>query len=139
MIPVYQTKFGGPTAPREQQGNCYAACIASILELTLEEVPSIPATGPDWWDVWRDWLAERGLTAYCLRAGFPEQTWPGYTVGIVPSQRGRWDHAVVCLDGEVVHDPNPNNKPYKADQVTSYEVFAALNPAEVRAWSKTSM
>ncbi|MCH6575571.1 MAG: hypothetical protein IH795_10285, partial [Bacteroidetes bacterium] len=38
VIPVNQTKFGGSDAPIEEQGDCFRACLASILELALDEV-----------------------------------------------------------------------------------------------------
>ncbi|KKL84801.1 hypothetical protein LCGC14_1961060, partial [marine sediment metagenome] len=38
MKPIYQTRFAGPDAPVAEQGNCFAACLASILECSLEEV-----------------------------------------------------------------------------------------------------
>ena len=45
------------SAPRLSRSG--AACLASILELSVEEVPC-PAEGSPW-PVWRNWLAERGL------------------------------------------------------------------------------
>ena len=51
-----------------------AACLAAILEVSVEEVPC-PAEGPPW-PVWRNWLAERGLGLVPISdpAGF---NWPG--------------------------------------------------------------
>ena len=40
MILVKQTKFG------KGEGNCFPACLASVLELSLEEVPEI--RGENW-------------------------------------------------------------------------------------------
>lgn len=38
-----------------------AACLASILELDIAEVPVPEAGHPAPWTVWRNWLAQRGL------------------------------------------------------------------------------
>ena len=38
-----------------------AACLASILELDVAEVPVPGEDHPDPWTVWRNWLAQRGL------------------------------------------------------------------------------
>jgi hypothetical protein len=37
------------------------ACLASILELEAEDVPSPPSEHPDPWTVWRNWLSQRAL------------------------------------------------------------------------------
>ena len=45
MKPVYQTKFGVP------DGNCFNACIASIIECSIGDLPDlceIEATGQNW-------------------------------------------------------------------------------------------
>jgi hypothetical protein len=45
MKQVYQTKFGEP------EGNCFNACVASILECSLEDLPDlyeIEQTGENW-------------------------------------------------------------------------------------------
>lgn len=39
MKPVDQTLFGSFSAPRNERGNCYPACIASILEIKIDDVP----------------------------------------------------------------------------------------------------
>lgn len=38
-----------------------AACLASILELDVAEVPAPDAGHPQPWTVWRNWLGQRGL------------------------------------------------------------------------------
>ncbi len=73
MIPVYQTVHG----PR---GNCYAACLASILEVPLAELPAVVTVAR--WD----------------------RPPPGYAIASV-RVRDQSIHAVVCLDGQIVHDP----------------------------------
>jgi len=108
-------------------GNCFAACVASLLELPLEDVPNFCAMEPhkEWFQRFVEWLHWRGLGAsyspyddvnglmtilegYCImgvRTENPENTNPD-----------EWHHSVVGLcerTGEsaytfsVVHDPNP--------------------------------
>jgi MOSC domain-containing protein YiiM len=50
---------GLPASQAPRLSRSVAACLATILELSVEEVPC-PAEGPPW-PVWRNWLAERGL------------------------------------------------------------------------------
>jgi hypothetical protein len=111
MTPVFQTTFG-PT-----EGNCWQACLASVLDLPLDAVPEFAAgMGPgnaDWWEQTQAWLATRGLCAieFTLRSQEP-------FVGGLPdvpciitckSPRGDYNHAVVgCARQhkvELVHDP----------------------------------
>lgn len=59
MKPVHQTNFQRGT------GNCFAACLASILEMPLEEVPNFchegsDADGSTWLERTARWLEERG-------------------------------------------------------------------------------
>jgi hypothetical protein len=102
VIEVEQTVFGYP------DGNCFGACVASILELPLDETPSTKGLdGEKWWAIWEKWFAERntGLVNF------------GYTKGWQP--RGYWllgaesprlpgrIHSVVCKGNELIHDPHP--------------------------------
>jgi len=104
---------------KEEGGNCFAACLASIFELPLDEVPNAAL-------IWRlddedagarghklidDWLAEVGLAKAGLDVGDchdwrPEGNWIGsYDSPRLPGET----HAVVCrgYDG-VAWDPHPN-------------------------------
>lgn len=98
MKPVYQTIFDG------QNGDCMAACIASLLELDLDQVPN-PHTA-NWWDAWQAWLKQRGL--YLVEASIGDWTPPGYAILVGTSPRGDWQHACIVLNGEIVHDPHPD-------------------------------
>ena len=72
MTPVDQTRFGcSPGASDDPPGNCWAACIASLLGVSIAEVPDEmefwkPGMHPR--DSWRPyekrmhrWLLERGV------------------------------------------------------------------------------
>jgi hypothetical protein len=66
--PVDQTTFGAPG------GNCFSACVASLLEIPLSEVPYFMGDGPieqeyDWFNPFLAWLRERGWWAIPLPVG----------------------------------------------------------------------
>lgn len=122
MIPVDQTSFG-------PFGNCLAACVASLLELPVEDVPNfmlgLPSWDPDdqeararWSRAFfagvNDWLAPRGL--FYFEVGAPEGL-PSYITESTPpaalwigigTVAGGASHAVVMRGGEMVHDPHPD-------------------------------
>lgn len=69
MIPVTQTKMVVRNQAGEMvvRGNCYAAVIASLLELPITEVPNVEVLfsieGPDKWlwdEVMNKWLKHKG-------------------------------------------------------------------------------
>jgi hypothetical protein len=90
-------------------GDCYAACVASLLEIELVEVPDL--TGDRWASVLRRWLAARGLRVdFRPGDGRPlgDQADPprGYAIAGQRVLDGSV-HAVVCKGGAIVHDPSP--------------------------------
>jgi hypothetical protein len=110
MIPVFQTKYG------ERDGNCFMACVASILEISLEDCPDLYdetgayAPGTNWLQVAADW-AYAHADALLIGLGpnddglmKPPQ---GYAIISGLSPFG-YMHACVALNGQVVHDPHPH-------------------------------
>jgi hypothetical protein len=126
MKPVSQTVRGA-------YGNCFGSCIASIFEMSLSEMPDYLAgdpNNPDWLNVWRGWLAERGLGIFvrshcCDDCPKP----PGFSILSASCPHGEETHAVVCLDGEIVHDPLPGGLCPDVKPVDWY-LFVALDPAK---------
>jgi len=107
MTPVDQTTFGHPG------GNCYSACIASLLGLPISEVPYFMADPPPAWHERLDaFLAPFGFYALHFvitdRAVYDrDNLWPkGYYILTGKSPRG--DHAVVARGPDVAHDPHPS-------------------------------
>ncbi len=98
MKPVDQTKFG------EVEGNCLAACVASIFEIGIADVPDL--SGDDWWSFLRAWCHRRGFYPVLIEAGATDRFLLGFAIKSGRSPRGKWDHAVVALKGEMVHDPH---------------------------------
>jgi hypothetical protein len=100
VIPVDQTTHGPTT------GNCFSACVASILELPISEVPFFMAP-EQWWPPFVEWCAMRGYDAVY----FPNTEYVPLGYSIVGGPSYRWPgklHACVALDGVVVHDPHPS-------------------------------
>ena len=130
MIEVFQTRFGvGPDAPENERGNCYAACVASILELPLDATPDLDDWSDDNWYGWLLWYRSRGL--YPLHVVGPPTDFPGYSIGTVgsPTWEG-YKHAVVCYQGEPVFDPLWSPKcSLDSYRVEQYEILVPFDPS----------
>ena len=127
MIGVEQDILAPPN------GNCYAACVASILELPLSEVPNF--TAPRWFQEWNEWLRLRGLMLLSFTRR-PNDDWKpaGYSIMGVMSPRGDFQHAVVALDGDLAWDPHPQ-RAMGIGKVMDYAVFQALFPEQVQPYT----
>lgn len=114
MIPTFrpqdQTLFGN------EEGNCYAACVASVTGIPLEEVPNF-CLKSTWLADSINWLRDRGWGVFYLydvageRSNLPGTVrwWSSYPCIVTgKSPRGDWLHCVVDQGGEVVHDPHPD-------------------------------
>ena len=105
MIPVDQTEFIWP------ESNCFSACIASILHLPINEVPTF-AKYDDPWEHVTAWLKERGFYFYDFELHDPfdaEQTPPGFHIVTGKSPRHETlRHCVVARGTKIVHDPHPS-------------------------------
>lgn len=103
-----------------EEGDCWRASLASVLNLPVEDVPNFveqcrfqPDDGA-WEDATRAWLRERGLglfRTYCHGAWEIEKLLEHFSASNpgVPFILLGWStndtHAVVAMDGKVVHDP----------------------------------
>lgn len=125
MIPVKQTIF-------YPNGNCLPACIASLLECPIEDVIQIQkyfAPHNDWGKALKDWFATKGyefLPADEFVWWHPKLV-PSPKPGefktidlsatkdkyyIVTGQSPRHEgslHCVIYQNGNMVHDPHPDN------------------------------
>lgn len=94
-------------------GNCFQACLASIFEVSLEEVPDWNINGEGrWLDLYDKWLAERGLAMVDIFInGNPCREFPKsfdvYWIGGFKSPRFNGTHAVVMKNHQIVWDPHP--------------------------------
>lgn len=111
MKPVMQTKRGGPDVPPEERGDCWSACLASILEVPIEVVPVPHSDDPErhWWDITQEALEPHGYRAVCANTEiYPE----GYWIAAVTSKNLGFHkdgkpvgHTIVMDGGKVAHDP----------------------------------
>ena len=113
-----------------RQGNCLSACVATYLDIPLDEVPHFAeyptldeAAGSDaWWHLLIGYMAGRGLWPVMLAD--PHDGDPGEIVFAAgPSERGVM-HQVLYRDGALWHDPHPSRA-------------GLLAVAEVIAWRPT--
>lgn len=102
MIPIKQNIIVGN--PEGRKGNCMQAGIASLLELSLEEVPHF-IEQENWWEFTKNWLLQKG---YILRERSRKEQVIGYSLAIGLSPRNIY-HCVVALDGNIVFDVHPTN------------------------------
>jgi hypothetical protein len=129
MKSVFQTMRG-------EKGNCFAACIASILEMPIEAMPVYLGL-PDqsrWLAVWREFLYPLGFGI----AWFPHNPGSacipplGYAIAAMhaPLEGDPGNtHTVVCLDGRIIHDPLTGEQTL-LQQFDHWYVITILNPAK---------
>ena len=127
MTPYRQLCFHDPD--NGQVGDCLRTAIGCLLDLPPEAVPHFSAAL--WEDqddeavisAFRKWLTERhGLTLFqvaIIHPGGPEEfglkemlEWcktvnPGMYMILSGQSLPGLNHALIVLDGEIVHDPNP--------------------------------
>lgn len=138
MIEVEQTRFG-------LVGNCMHACLASILELQITDVPDT-ATVPlarelpesrQWkrqFEAWQSWLRLANLTLVEFPHEYVTIFPTGYVIMGVTSHRARPDdpsrrllHAVVTLNGRLVWDPHPS-RAEGFGEVVDWTILAVCDP-----------
>lgn len=122
MTPQKQTVFG------EGSGNCWATCLAALLDLPVSEVPNFcgsPERNPAWYSDTDHWLQQRGLRIVGIT--FPENNIampPEKQIGMTlevgaylivtgKSPRGDFYHSIVVEymgDNEwgIACDPHPS-------------------------------
>lgn len=128
MKPVDQTRFGRP------DGNCWTACVASILEVPIEELSDLEdayRSAAIGWEnggefQWSLILAETHALGFTVgwimmdNPNLPRLPPHGYSIANGPAVGGM-PHSCVALDGEVVHDPHRERNGLLA--IESYDVL----------------
>ena len=105
MKPVKQTKLY--SADGIHNGNCLAACVASLLELPLWMVPPFEDMfgRSDHTSRMIEWLNRMFSLELIWEDGHPVDELPEFYIAIGKSPRGV-HHAVIYSKGEMVHDPH---------------------------------
>lgn len=96
MTPITQTRTG-------RDGNCFAACLASILETKPPEFGS----GADFWPRVDHWLALRGLQYTQVPVDVAAKPLGWHTIEGTSPRGGQ--HAIVGYNGRPVFDPHPQD------------------------------
>lgn len=134
MKPVEQTRLNA------HDGNCHAACIASILEVPLEAVPQPTVMEMADFEGWacylervrREFLHPRNLhdMTFGVRDGLGQLVRPlGYSILCAASPRTGGAHAVVALDGAIVFDPHPRRE-MGLGEWHDWTIFTVLDPTK---------
>lgn len=112
MTPVLQTIIS------RGDGDCQRAAVASILDLTIEQVPHFLRFGEEWCEIyikfmfWNGWDYYGTCSINADRGLLYEDSIEGYFIASVPSLTfENVFHAVILdVNGDCIHDPNPNHK-----------------------------
>lgn len=119
MRPVDQTRFGYP------EGNCLVACVASIIEVEICDLPDLFDScrdgdgkrvegGEHWFDILNEGVMGHGWLALWRSAPHEIEHPTEYMIEVGPSGRSFNEdgvdvgHCIVSLDGVMVHDPHPD-------------------------------
>jgi len=99
MKKVYQTIH--TDLENDITGNCLQACIASLYELPLEEVPYFVRM-----DLYKPFMFERLSSLVIQKEGPPPKNGKYYIVGYkVANLDLKIGHAVIWRNGRIAHDP----------------------------------
>lgn len=108
MTPTKQTILGS-------KGNCFAACIATILDCDIGAIPDLNAyeESNEWMGVLNKWLEDKRLSYFEARVARSDMkdffgTGDYYHTILGPTkQSATIHHCVVGRKGEIVFDPHP--------------------------------
>ncbi len=104
MIPVDQEFLHDPEVG--SVGDCFRACIASVLELPIAAVPHFALLGNRWQFVLNCYLAGLSREIEWAQGVPPDGIW---AIATVQSPRNSdVKHSVIFRDGVIVHDPHPS-------------------------------
>lgn len=139
MIPIDQTVFGVPG------GNCWAACIGSILERSLDDLAGLVAAHQraaiEWvkggsfaWGPLLEELHKFDVTLGWIDMNNPElprRPPAEWSIANGPGPR-EMPHSCVAYRGHVVHDPHPSREGLLG--ISSYDILIPVirAPGELR-------
>lgn len=127
MRKVYQKIYD------RDRGDCFRACVASVFEMEIDDVPNF-TDQEDWWREVQEWLRHMGLTAYNFPITNGDASWHiGYGIGSVqsPSYEDR-GHAVVVKNGKIIHCPSVKYETDSHGPLKELTIFAISNPARAK-------
>ncbi len=126
MKPVYQTQY----SKDEENGDCFRACLASLLECPIDDFP-LPPNGKFPTSFYDESLSAKGFYMVWLQKS-DDIVPPGYCIAGCDVDGSDFGHAVVCLNGEMVHDPNkyhfPGDFVFDQSKVCDWGVLIPFDP-----------
>lgn len=148
MIPVTQTKVSVQNSKGETvvYGNCFAASIASLIELPITEVPNFEVffglESFSWYAMAHAWLMEKG---FCLRDNFQFKVFHDGRYGVEDGVRQQFieycsgkyymvtgtsprgiKHCCIYCNGKMVHDPHPTREGIDETTITDFEEIVKI-------------
>jgi len=131
MKAVTQTWLGGVDAPKDGNGNCFQACVASILEIPLEGSFNHGIfSDMEWFAIFNEWLKQYGLGCIFVECSeeSPLSSTPlcGIHIAEMQPKNGGLRHAVVIDGDKIIHDPFPS--PRDGYHCCGIYFFVPLNP-----------
>jgi len=92
-------------------GDCFAACMASLLELPIEVMPNDHSEY--WWFIWEKFLDQFGLELTSCSANGPIWSEYPWIASVKSKNYDNTTHAIIAHNGgEVLFDPS-TKKTYK--------------------------
>lgn len=136
IYPVDQDRFGHPA------GNCFAACVATLLGVGTTDVVELSdaheewwgrldrsstddekaRVSEEWWDFFGEFVARFGYVRFATTSAKAPPA--GYAIAGGPTGRADHGHCVVVFDGRLAHDPHPSRT-----GILHAEEFVVLLPA----------
>jgi hypothetical protein len=106
MSPVNQTRLY--SVDGIGNGDCFAACLASLLDLPLWMVPPFDQMfgRSDWRGRIDEWLLRMFDLTMLRTEGHQHLLLPEFYIANGPAARGV-HHSTIYREGEMVHDPHP--------------------------------
>jgi len=129
---IMQTWIGGRDAPINGDGNCFQACVASILEIPLDGSFNHGLfSDEEWFEKFNEWLKQYNLACIFIECSpdKPLNSTPilGIHIAEMEAIGAKLKHAVVINDDKIVHDPMPSLSEKEYTCCGIY-FFVPLNP-----------
>ena len=119
MKPVDQDRFYDKE--KGTKGNCLQAAVASILGLSLHEVPNFMEAEEGFWPAYHRFLEKHGYIVFEPRGNVEPEC---FYIAHGESPRGIM-HSVVYFDGKLAHDPHPSRGDIKVSYI---HLLLPINP-----------
>ncbi len=126
-----------------ETGNCFSACVASIFELDISEVPNFIEAGRNWMNEYNLWLEKFGLTSFEMDVSDDNrETWRKWldhkdNYSIISVVDDKIPHALVMKGTKIVHDPFENNcKSFVFDDIYAFGMFVMKDPGSLIGFMK---